>query len=197
DLNVGDMISVSANSMQASAGNGLIDIGETVFSKKISDRNQSDNGGNANSSETQTEDNESNLNDISLSSLIVKNAVITPDFSPQIKNYEATVPFEIEELEVEAVAANENAKVTISDTKLIYVGTNITRIVVEAENGSKRTYKITTTREDRIKSDTPETEKTAGMPVWGIVLIIVGAVILLAVIVIAILLIVKSKRRNQ
>lgn len=81
-----------------------------------------------------------------LKSLVVKNAEISPSFDPEIKDYTATVPYQIKELQVEAVPLDENATVTISETELKYIGRNITRIQVISTSGKKRTYKIYTTR---------------------------------------------------
>ena len=90
--------------------------------------------------------------DFTLKSLRVRGFAIsqkddhTKGFDPEVKAYVVTVPFSVEKLNVEAVATHKKATVKISEEKLEYVGTNITKILVTAENGSKRTYKIYTTR---------------------------------------------------
>ena len=80
------------------------------------------NNGNAGSAESvdtaETENGPSNNN--RLASLTVKGVELSPAFDPEEKKYTATVPFETEKLEVEAVPADEKATVTISDTESPY-----------------------------------------------------------------------------
>ena len=113
-------------------------------------------------------------------------------FDPEIKEYTATVPYKIDKVTVTAVAEYENAVVTVGDTNLEYVGNNIVKILVETENGGRRTYKIT------VKREAPEKQAVAdgGFPLWGIILIIAGGVLLLAgaVIIVTVILIKRKKR---
>lgn len=119
------------------------------------------------------------------------------EFDPEVKNYELTVPFSLDKLEVEAVANDEKATVEITETELIYVGTNITKIVVTAENGSKRTYKIYTTRLAPEKDDANANDgATNGLGYWLYVIIGAG-VLLLLIIVIIIIIILKKKKNNN
>ena len=197
---------LSVTNQVASAGKKLVkinDIGYTGVSEKQEDNNVNNQIGNDDFVQDNTpndsiiitdkEDGPSNNN--RLASLIVKNATITPEFDPEIKNYEATVPFEIEELIVEAVTADEKATVEISDTKLIYVGKNITKIVVHSESGLKRTYKIYTTREAPEKNSNGVANVNNGLPLWGWILIGAGAVAVVAVGII--ILIIFKKRKGD
>ena len=129
-----------------------------------------------------------------LASLVVKNAEISPAFDPEVKEYYTTVPFEIEELDVEAIAADENAKIEIVDTKLIYIGTNITRVKVVSESGLQRTYKIYTTREEPTADDTVQgTENSFNWLLW----LIIGIVALLIIAAIVFVIIILRKKRNN
>lgn len=114
-------------------------------------------------------------------------------FDAEVKNYVLTVPFSVEKLDVEFEANDSKATVEVSDTDLKYVGTNITKIVVTAENGSKRTYKIYTTRLAPEKDDA-NTNDGAGQGInWMLIAIIGGGVLLLAIIVLIIILLAKKK----
>jgi flagellar biosynthesis/type III secretory pathway M-ring protein FliF/YscJ len=100
--------------------------------------------------------------------------------------------------EITAEANDANAQVEITEAELIYVGTNITKIAVTAEDGSKRTYKIYTTRlapedegEDE-EEDANNEEESAGIP-WWIWVVIGGAVLLIAIIIIVIVILKKKK----
>ena len=81
-----------------------------------------------------------------LSSMTVSNATISPAFNKDTTSYTASVPFTVSRLEVAATAEDSKAKVAISGQNLA-VGVNTVSVVVTAENGSKKTYSISVTRE--------------------------------------------------
>ena len=139
------------------------------------------------------EDGPSNNNKLSM--LKVNNAEITPDFDPEIKVYNANVPFKIKELDVEATAQDEKATVNISDTELKYVGKNIVRVQVLSQSGLKRTYKIYVMRSKPAKQT--RTVTTEFLPTWAIIAIIAGSILLALFIVFLIIFIVKKKRKNK
>ena len=120
----------------------------------------------------------------------------TKGFDPEVKTYVLTVPFSVEKLDIKAEVNDANATVEISEAELVYVGTNITKIVVTAENGSKRTYKIYTTRlapEDEGEDNNTDAPAEEGLG-WWLWVIIGGAVLLLALIIIIIIIILKKKK---
>ena len=126
-----------------------------------------------------------------LSVLKLDEAKISPVFDPDIKEYTATVPYKIDKVTVTAVPEYENAVVTVGDTNLEYVGKNIVKVLVETENGGRRTYKITVRREAPKK----QTANYGGLPLWVIILIIVGGVLLLAGTVTLTVILIKRKKR--
>ena len=71
-------------------------------------------------------------------------------------------------------------------------GLNTLSIVVTAENGSKRTYKIYTTRLAPEKDDANQSGAEQGIN-WMLIAIIGGGVLLLAIIVLIIILLAKKK----
>lgn len=134
------------------------------------------------------------LDDIRLKILEIENVDVELNFEPDTKNYNINIPADIKELVIKAEPMNPDSTVTITDTELTYPVKNITKIVVEAQNGSKRTYKIYSMREITAKNSGTKAESLA---VWQLALIIGGVVILLATIFIIILLILKSKKKNN
>lgn len=81
-----------------------------------------------------------------LASLTVSNAELDKEFSAFQTKYSASVPFDVEELEVSATAADSKAKVTIGSTKLTAGTTTKVTVKVKAENGDTKTYTISVTR---------------------------------------------------
>ncbi len=85
-------------------------------------------------------------NDNNLSSLTVKNATITPAFSASTTSYSASVPFEVEKLDIAATAADSKAKVSVNSPNLTPNGTTNVTVTVTAESGAKKTYTIAVKR---------------------------------------------------
>lgn len=181
----GDTITVTASEIKSSDGEETVNAENAVYSCTFGSSNNEDSKENStDNTDDRTELNQKSHNNM-LEKLVVKNAEISPEFDPENKKYEAQVPFKIKELEVEAVAADPNAKVEISDTELIYVGRNITKIVVYSESGLKRTYKIYTTRLAPEKS--AGSDNGFGFNLIWIILLIVGVLIVIAAIVLLII----------
>lgn len=128
-----------------------------------------------------------------LSVLSLKEAEISPEFDPEVKDYTATVPYSVKKVTVTAVAANENATVEIGDTELEYVGKNIVSVKVYSPEGIKRTYKITV---KRLAPD-KKTQAPTGMPLWITLLIILGFVVLACAVVFVVVLLVKHRRNKN
>ncbi|MBQ7288523.1 MAG: cadherin-like beta sandwich domain-containing protein [Clostridia bacterium] len=81
-----------------------------------------------------------------LKSLTVSNATLSPAFSTGTTSYSAgTVEYSVSKLNINAVAEDAKAKVSISGNSLA-VGDNTVRVVVKAENGATKTYTIKVTR---------------------------------------------------
>ena len=127
-----------------------------------------------------------------LAELSLKEAEISPEFDPEIKDYTATVPYSVKKVTVTAVAANENATVEIGDTELEYVGKNIVSVKVYSPEGIKRTYKITV---KRLAPD-KKTQTGADSPLWITILIISGSAVLACTAIFVVVLLVK-RRKNK
>ena len=145
-----------------------------------------------------------------LKELSLAEVEISPAFDPEIKEYTATVPFEIDKVTVTAVAMDEDAEVTIGDTNLEYVGKNTVAVRVVSADGLQRTYKIVITRQPPVEDPTdpaptqpgttepdptvPDAQQPEGPSTVGIVLLSLAGVLLVAALVI--LIIILKKRKN-
>lgn len=162
----------------------------------------SDNQDNTSSDEIPSFDDDSSNDDnsddasdtsIRLSSLELEETEISPMFDPEIREYTATVPFEIEKVTVTAVAEDPTAVVTIGDTNLEYVGNNIVKVLVETTDGGRRTYKITVTRE----APTKTASVNDGLSLWLIILICCGGAAVLAGGTVFAVILIKRKRGKK
>lgn len=185
---------VTATDVSASAGAGVLSIADAAFAqtaagqtvneeKNNSSGNQKDNSYTSSRNNGQNSETDKNnvYDSISLKTLKVANAEITPEFSSDVKIYKAVVPYNVKKLKITAEAVDPTSKVTITGDDLPYIGENITRIVVEAQDGSKRTYKIYTTRQP--KEGAAQADEKQEFPwLWIIigicVLVVLGFVIL-------------------
>ena len=189
-----EAVNVSAENIKASAGNGTLSLANAQYSANngTDTTNNGNSGSTENGGTAETENGPSNNN--RLASLTVKGVELSPEFDPEEKKYTATVPFETEKLEVEAVPADEKATVTISDTELKYIGKNITKVQVVSESGLKRTYKIYTTRSAQAKKPSNSKPGSAGLQWWAIAIIAFAAAAVAAVIII---LIIKKRKKKS
>lgn len=80
---------------------------------------------------------------------------VDPAFSPTLRTYNLTVPYEIVKLEISVDTNDSKAKVNIPIGYLnLDVGTNKSYVYVTAENGSRRTYQINTVRNEQQETTT-------------------------------------------
>ena len=83
-----------------------------------------------------------------LSSLTLSSGSLSPDFNPQTTAYSLSVPFEVRSLVFSATPKDSKASVAVSGADALVVGANTVSIVVTAQNGAKKTYTVTVTREE-------------------------------------------------
>ncbi len=93
-----------------------------------------------------------------LSSLSVKDYNINEKFDENTLDYTLSVPFEVEKLDINAIAADENAKIEIKGADNLKVGENIVTITITPtdEESEVKIYNITVLREEYI-SENPTT----------------------------------------
>lgn len=122
---IGDTITVKVKNIVASSGTSDISYSDASYSAKILGARSSD---------------------ATLSSLSISNVSLSPKFSASVYNYTATVPYNVSSLSITAKTNNSGASYAVSSKKLS-VGKNTVKVTVTAEDGSKKVYTITVTRE--------------------------------------------------
>lgn len=85
-------------------------------------------------------------NDATLSNLSVNGYTLSPVFNKDQTSYKLTVPNGVTSLNVNATPNNSKASVSISGNNNLSVGKNNILVQVQAEDGSKKVYKIEVTR---------------------------------------------------
>ena len=84
---------------------------------------------------------------IKLSSLSVEDYSLTPDFQPDILEYELVVPADTKSVKIKAVTMDPNAEVSGTGKVKLKETNNVIKIIVTAESGSTRTYTLTIAKE--------------------------------------------------
>lgn len=93
-----------------------------------------------------------------LSSLSLEGIKLNEEFNKSNLDYTATVPYETENLTVNAVSEDENADVKIKGGDNLAVGENVITITVtSAETEEKKIYNITVIREEFVPKEEPTT----------------------------------------
>ena len=148
---------------------------EASSSQQVSDTSSVD--------EVEETDNEDNL----LESLIVKNATLTPAFSPEIKEYNVAVSTAVERLDIEVKAKSDKATIKITGDELEFFEKkeiNVTEITVISETGPECTYRINTRLID-LDAKNNKNESNADDISWiwiGIIGSVVFAIVLVVII---------------
>ena len=108
---------------------------------KVDKNNGNKNNSNKNSSGNKTTSNsKTKSSDNDLESLTINNAKISPSFQKSITTYNVTVPNEVSKLVIDYKKSDEKATVSIVGNENLSVGNNVVKIIVTAEDGSKKTY---------------------------------------------------------
>ena len=108
---------------------------------KVDKNNDNKNNSNKNSSGNKTTSNsKTKSSDNDLESLTINNAKISPAFQKSITTYNVTVPNEVSKLVIDYKKSDEKATVSIVGNENLSVGNNVVKIIVTAEDGSKKTY---------------------------------------------------------
>lgn len=97
------------------------------------------------------DENDSTASNANLKSLTVTPTGLSPAFSAGTTEYVMTVGSNIDEINVEAVAEDENASVEITGNTDLKIGTNTITITVTAGDKTTKTYRISVTKEDTIQ----------------------------------------------
>ncbi len=108
-----------------------------------------------------------------LSSLKVSPGTLSPAFSKDVTEYTMTVGADVAKLVVSATANSSAATISISGTRMD-PGDNKTYITVTAENGTKKTYTISTYKDTSITTE-PDTPAEPVVPEEGAKEVTVGS----------------------
>jgi len=87
--------------------------------------------------------------DATLRGLGVDGYTISPAFNANTTDYSVTVPFDASSVKVNATKNNDKANVVITGADNLQVGNNKITVEVTAENGTKKTYTINVTRQEK------------------------------------------------
>lgn len=89
--------------------------------------------------------------DVTLKSLKLSSGKL--DFNKNTFLYEVDVDYEVENIDVVAVANDKRAVVEIQKPDKLIVGDNNIRVIVTAEDGTKATYEIVVNRKNKLSND--------------------------------------------
>lgn len=137
-----------------------------------------------------------------LAGLNIKDYNINEQFDENTLDYTASVPYEVENLEINATSADENAKVEIKGNNNLKVGENVITITVTPtdEENEIKIYNITVIREEYL-SEEPTSEFVPGTidkkDNSNIILIILIVLVSLTIIGVAAYLIFSNKKKNK
>lgn len=96
--------------------------------------------------------------DLSLKSLRVTGYTLEQAFDPNTLNYTLTIPYEAQDVTIQAAAASSEASVSVSGATGLEVGKSVVTVTVSDADGNKREYKITVTREAETEENEEEEE---------------------------------------
>ncbi len=96
--------------------------------------------------------------DLSLKSLRVTGYTLDQAFDPENLNYTLTIPYEAQDVTIQAAATSSDASVSVSGATGLEVGKSVVIVTVSDADGNTREYKITVTREAENEGDDEEEE---------------------------------------
>ena len=102
-----------------------------------------------------------------LKSLKVSAIDFSPDFTPDGKEYTATVDANTDILYFTYISQDEKARVRIKGNEDLKVGENDVAVTVTAEDGSTNEYKIKVTKESQAQTEEREKESSEDLPDVG------------------------------
>lgn len=88
-----------------------------------------------------------------LASININQGGLNPGFNPSTTDYNVNVDTNVSSITISATPQDSKSSISGTGTKKLNYGTNSFAIVVKAENGATKTYKITINRKDTRSSD--------------------------------------------
>lgn len=194
----GEYITVNEGGIPTEENEGII-IGSRLSTSAsnligfiyLSDAPKSSGGSTSSSNNSESKNKSSNNN---LSNLEIDMADFK--FNPEITEYNLEVNYDTKIITIRAMAEDTTAIVTGAGEKALKVGENNYRIVITAEDGTTKEYKINITRNAKeIKEEKEIVEKTKTKTKSHNNILIISVSIIIVLLVICIIFLIKHKRK--
>ena len=91
--------------------------------------------------------------DATLSKLMVNNSKMNPSFNKDTTSYNVEVPSDVKTISVDYITTDSKAKAEIIGNTTLTDGVNTIQVVVEAEDGTKKTYTLNVTKSNETSSN--------------------------------------------
>ena len=157
----------------------------------LSDAPKSSGGSTSSSNNSESKNKSSNNN---LSNLEIDIADFK--FNPEVTEYNLEVPYSTKIISIKAISESDRAVVTGAGEKALKVGENNYRIVITAEDGTTKEYKISITRNAKVSDEEKETViETETEVKFNNNILIVGVFIIVIAFALVVILLIKHKRK--
>ena len=157
----------------------------------LSDAPKSSGGSTSSSNNSESKNKSSNNN---LSSMEIDIEGFT--FNPEITEYNLEVPYNTKIISIKAISESDRAVVTGAGEKALKVGENNYSIVITAEDGTTKEYKISITRNAKVSDEEKETViETEKEDKINNKILIVGVFIIVIAFTLVVILLIKHKRK--
>lgn len=140
-------ITVTASDVTSYDGKAITGSKSVTITAKAKQVVNNNNSGENNNNYTPAKSTPKSSNNF-LTSLTVDGLKLNETFDKETLEYTLTVPAETEKIKINAQVSDSSAKVTGTGEVKVSTGLNKLEIIVTAENGSKRTYKLNATVEE-------------------------------------------------
>lgn len=158
----------------------------------LSDAPKSSEGSTSSSNNSESKNKSSNNN---LSNLEIDMADFK--FNPEITEYNLEVNYDTKIITIRAMAEDTTAIVTGAGEKALKVGENNYRIVITAEDGTTKEYKISITRNAKVSDEEKETViETEKEDKFNNKILIVGVFIIVILFILGIILLIRYRKKQ-
>ena len=158
----------------------------------LSDAPKSSGGSTSSSNNSESKNKSSNNN---LSNLEIDIADFK--FNPEITEYNLEVNYDTKIITIRAMAESDRAVVTGAGEKALKVGENNYRIVITAEDGTTKEYKISITRNAKVSDEEKETViETEKEDKFNNKILIVGVFIIVMLFILGIILLIRYRKNK-
>ena len=157
----------------------------------LSDAPKSSGGSTSSSNNSESKNKSSNNN---LSNLEIDIADFK--FNPEVTEYNLEVPYSTKIISIKAISESDRAVVTGAGEKALKVGENNYRIVITAEDGTTKEYKISIRRNAKVSDEEKETViETEKEDKFNSKILIVGVFIIVIAFTLVVISLIKHKRK--